>query len=78
MRTEVSETPGEAFPGCPVRHVCVKNLCNCDGTGAQNDTKLGICVSTDGCGSSGVVSLGPFVKIGEQEKRRRSMGSFNR
>lgn len=78
LRTEISDTPGEAFPGCPVGQVCVKNLCNCGGTGAQDDNKLGICVSTDGCGDSGDVSLGPLIRVGEQEKRRRSMGSFNR
>lgn len=56
--------------GCPVGNVCVKSICNC--SAGPEDDNVGICVSSEGCGEAGVENLGPLVRIGEMEKRRRS------
>ncbi|KAF2130382.1 hypothetical protein P153DRAFT_384659 [Dothidotthia symphoricarpi CBS 119687] len=56
--------------GCPVGSVCVKSICNCS-DGPQDDN-VGICVSSAGCGETGAQVLGPLVRIGQMEKRRRS------
>lgn len=55
---------------------CIKDICNCNGNVPEN-AKLGVCVTTDGCGDSGTLSLGPLVRIGEAEKRRRMVGEYN-
>ncbi|KAF9700196.1 hypothetical protein EKO04_001393 [Ascochyta lentis] len=72
LQTEASQDPSDL--GCPVGQVCIKDICTCDNTGIPDAAKLGICVSTAGCGDSGTTRLGPLVKISEQEKRRRLIG----
>jgi hypothetical protein len=56
-----------ATAGCDVGFVCVKEFCACNGT------TTGICVSTEGCGSSGADIAGPMVGFGEFG---RSMNMF--
>ncbi|UPX15342.1 uncharacterized protein EKO05_0005790 [Ascochyta rabiei] len=75
LQTEASEDSSDL--GCPVGQVCIKDICSCNNTGIPDAAKLGICVSTAGCGDSGTTSLGPLMKIGEQEKRRRLVGEYN-
>jgi hypothetical protein len=52
---------------CAVGFVCVEELCDCDGTGN------GICVSTEGCGSSGAEMTGPLVGFGEMMERSKEL-----
>lgn len=54
--------------GCPVGSACVKEYCNCGIVPYS-----GICVKTDGCGDGGVEILGPLVRLGEVERRRRTV-----
>lgn len=39
--------------------------------------QMGVCVTTEGCGDFGVTELGPVVRIGELEKRRRMLGGYD-
>lgn len=55
--------------GCPIGSVCVQDVCNCGAVPAA-----GICVATRGCGDGGTNVMGSLVRIGEMEKRRRSIG----
>ncbi|KAH4039277.1 hypothetical protein HBI09_046240 [Parastagonospora nodorum] len=66
----VEDDPGKPQPircsetaSCNVGFVCVKEFCACTGTTA------GICVSTEGCGSSGAEIAGPLVGFGEMMGR---------
>ena len=54
--------------GCPVGSACVREYCNC-GVSPYS----GICVRTDGCGDAGVQVLGALVRVGEMERRRRTV-----
>ncbi|KAH5288928.1 hypothetical protein HBI29_039480 [Parastagonospora nodorum] len=66
----VEDDPGKPQPircsetaSCNVGFVCVKEFCACTGTTA------GICVSTEGCGSSGAEIAGLLVGFGEMTGR---------
>lgn len=52
---------------CKVGFVCVKDYCMC---GQQTN---GICVNATGCGLQGPEILGPLMRIGAMEKRRRML-----
>ncbi|KAH4610530.1 hypothetical protein HBI31_037420 [Parastagonospora nodorum] len=66
----VEDDPGKPQPircsetaSCNVGFVCVKEFCACTGTTA------GICVSTEGCGSSGAEIVGSLAGFGEMMGR---------
>jgi hypothetical protein len=59
--------------GCPIGFACIKDYCNCGGGGSA----LGICVSTVGCRGAEVGELGPLVRVGEMEQRRRMARGFS-
>jgi len=52
---------------CPIGTVCMPNVCDCA------DTTKGICVGTTGCGDEGLSVMGGLIRIGEMEKRRRTV-----
>ena len=54
--------------GCPIGSVCVSDVCNCG-----VEPPMGICVATTGCGDEGTNAMGALVRIGEMERRRRTV-----
>ncbi|KAA8623286.1 Stig1 domain containing protein [Pyrenophora tritici-repentis] len=57
--------------GCPIGSVCVSDVCNCG-----VEPAMGMCVATTGCGDEGTNAMGALVRIGEMERRRRTVREF--